>query len=278
MKRSDVLRAEAHEVILAAPAVTTGLPGGPIVHASGDELVAMAAGLAALTSRDEEALLAAFNFLKRRAASGIAALGPNVRSDALDRIETDLRWLAMLKRRLNLAALPAAMKRVEHVLHRHLDQLPRERLNEVTAMAIRVAGDAVEEVDPSRGQRLQRLAAFLMDRELARLPPEGVPRKAMQRHGSPRLVRPPAHQFSCEGEPWLALRMDLATHIEQLDEPTGKAMTQRYGVDGNRPRTIQEISAAISLTPLRTARLVQAATRRLRERARAETARTNRVS
>lgn len=72
--------------------------------------------------------------------------------------------------------------------------------------------------------------------------------------------------------------MDLATHIEQLDEPMGKAMTQRYGEDGNRPRTIQEISAAISLTPLRTARLVQAATRRLRERARAETARTNRVS
>lgn len=214
---------------------------------------------------DEESdtLLAAYNFLKLRARRGIDALREWPTSDALDGIETDLRWATQLRVRLAALAAPAALRRIEQHERRQLTQLPADRILAHLRSAIDVVARVLETADPSREQRLDRLTAFAMERALSA---GRAPRheRASVRHApdAPAIADPfsPLRLWIS----WLELSPHHRSRIASLPERFASLMISRYGLDHHAPMTIQALARARGESPARIARQLRRARRALR--------------
>lgn len=257
---------DASTVILSHPAVTSGLddllPADDAL-----ELITAARSADALDDDTEQAMIAGYNFLKRRAAATIAAFGPWPGALELDQAETDLRWAHRLKCRLVSSAMPAALRSIEQHLHRSLEDQPAEVIMTHLNLAMEVVAIVVDTIDPSRGQRLLRLAAQAVDRALAAsTSPRQSGRAAMRhRQGTLGMVAPYATMT-----PWAWLdesRIDVQ-HLDLLGRDLRLLITKRHGLGGTPPRTCEAIAVQLGRSAGSVARRLATAERQMRELAR----------
>jgi RNA polymerase primary sigma factor len=260
--------ADAESVILSAPATAADLiEDFPMVDVLPmlERADSHESDLAPLDS-----LLAAYNLLKRRAAGAIAALPGDPPASRLDPIETDLRWAALLARRLARLVFPAALRALEHHAHRRLAALPGDEVVALVALALEVIRRAIDAVDPGRGQRLDRLVAYGTDRALAARPPGGGVQRAAARHHLGAIRLAPAQRIMVPWQAWLDPRPDLRAHVNDLPLEERLAIAKRYGWEGGPPRTVAWLAGAAGTTSRRMARLLWRAEATLRGRARAQ--------
>lgn len=261
----------ADAVILSAPAVSSDLFALP-PHDDAFRLLDWAGIAQPLNESIEDAMLGGWNLLKWRAAKAIAELPRDEAptSEAMDAIETDLRWATRLHRRLTLLSFPAVLRRVELNLGRSLITQTADHIAVMMRLSAGVIREALESVDPSRGQRLERIVAFAMERELAqrskgRAAVEPTSTRAAARHAAGASI-PLRDVFDAidEWEPWLEPWRNLRGILPRVDEPSRSMLMQRFGWDGRRPRTMREIAAAARGASPATARRMQEAVRELR--------------
>ncbi len=176
---------DAEAIILSAPVLA-----GPLdaVLPADDALALIASARAAppLAEADEHGLVAGYNALKRRAARGVAALGPWPRAARIDAIERDLAWAFRVKRKLISLGLAAAVVRIEQNIHRPLGDEPAGRIVAMLRLGRDVVSRTVETIDPGRGQHFERMLRYAMDRALARFESQitrtDAPPRAAARH------------------------------------------------------------------------------------------------
>ncbi|MHC5023527.1 MAG: MerR family transcriptional regulator [Planctomycetota bacterium] len=264
---------DASEVILSARAVRSGLLD---LLPHDDAVILLDAVWAAedVAEADADAMLAAFNFLKRQAAERLAGLGPWPPAGDLDEIETALRWTSLLHRRLVCVGLPAALRAAEQHHHRRLIQQPGEALVSTIRLAVAVVSRTIGSIDPSRGQRIARRSAQAMDRALATLGVSPAEHRAAARHGPGSLPVPNLFEDLCPWEGWLSLRRDWQSHVDRLPTDRRHLVRRRFGLDGEPPRTCAALAEELGETVSVIARRLRSTEQRLRRLA-AERAENN---
>jgi hypothetical protein len=239
--------AEAEQVILSPAVVRKRLNDVLPMH---DALTLIeAAHEAPAVDHDlEQKLIAAFNYLKFRAAGAIERMNEAPGSAELDRAETDLRWATLLKRRLVSLTLPSAIRTIEQHLHHSIHHQTSAEITHYIVLAVDVAGRAAQQLDPPRGQRLERLAAYSMNRVLAQMDLSADVKRAAARHESSGI---PMHGVledigpaPREIQPWPAMR-DV---VDRLHAPDAHLIVMRYGWSGEAPRTIGELATTHEMT------------------------------
>jgi hypothetical protein len=252
---------EAENVILSAPSVESGLAPS-IREADGIALLVLVRGSPENPDRSatEEARLAGYNLLKRRAAQGIEALPDFPTDDELDRLERDLRWAAALKRSLVLAALGSAIVRVEQNLARPLHQQTSELIRRLLRIGIHQTAEAVESADPSREQiagtmtpaiastPVERIAAIAIDKELARQRIGRGASTAGVRHAAGSVPMGDPFADLCAWQGWIELPARLLARLDKVEEPAARMVIDLFGLTGNRPLTPREIAATHGLS------------------------------
>ena len=242
---------DAESIIFAPQHVRSGLatPG-----ALDGMLLIRSARAATMPDADRtEQQLAAYHALLRRAASGTAALTATPSDQALDRIETDLRWAALLKRTIMVAHLGTALRRIDHFVRRPAEQLPAETLRAMLHHAVTAFGESIEQVDPSRNQSIDRVGAYAVDRALLRLALPALDRASV-RHDSLNVDE--LFASLCPWQYFLEWRDPIADRLRALDGPPRLIMAGRYGLDGDAPLSQMETASRHDI-PLRRVRRIE---------------------
>jgi hypothetical protein len=256
-------RPEARRVILGAPALSRGL----VADSLPTDAAALVAALAAAPAFDTHAAvarLAGYNFLKHEAENQLAALPAWPGAPALDRLETDLRWAALVKRTLVTMLLPIGQVRIDITLERPLLAESAERVARLLRLAVDTASRQVESTDPGAKQRLDRAFSLAMDRALAAANLDASGRRAAARHAPGALMVSGLLDDLCPWQGRLLLSERHHGRIEELEGDARTAMELRYGLSGQPPRTVAEIAAAWNRPPQGVARLLNAAEARVR--------------
>ncbi len=254
-------RDDAAQVILSVPAVREGLDR----TLPNDDALAFidAAHEYHEAPETEVGLLAAYNFLKRRAVAGMHRFDDWPRTSDLDRVETDLRWASRLKRRLLCIGVKTALSRVEQNLHRPLREQPADRVIAAIRTAVQIVGSVIETLDPSKDQQLARVTAYSTDRALARddrlLEKPG---RAAARHDA-QIAVVDLFRAVAPWETFLNSRERLKTHLATLDAPAQELLALRYGWTGCAPCTIAELAQRTGARPATIARRLTAIERQL---------------
>jgi transposase len=249
--------ADAERVILSVPAVADGLDA----LLPGTDALALLAALpgAARTTDDDDALVAALNYLRRRARLALDACPAWPAPQPLDRIETDLRWATRVKRRIVSAGLPAAIARIEQNLHRPLADEPADRIASRLHEAVRVVGDVVDALDPSRGGRLDRMIAWAMDRALAQ-PVSNEPDRAARaraRHDPAAIAVTDLYRDLTPWERWLEPTPAMIIRLATLDDRRRRVLSMHFGLGATAPRTRAEIASELGLSPTAVTRIIR---------------------
>lgn len=243
---------DAEEIVLAPAVVQTGLDPGPWPEEA-LAVLAEARRLAAETEaperdNDEDALAAALHFLSRRAGERVRSLSDRPGLHELDAIETDLRWIAAIRHRLIMRALPTAALRIEHHLGRALADRSPEVIRTLLPLAVRESLAAIVSLDPSRGQRLDRRVAMEMDRALVR---ERIARSADRAGVRHREGGVPVPGLFRDLAPWrsaIGPRADLRAFVTLLSAEERAVVETRWGWGSERPRTIMETASLRGMT------------------------------
>ncbi|MBL9147512.1 MAG: hypothetical protein JNM94_02345 [Phycisphaerae bacterium] len=254
-------RPDADATILESPIVARGLATAfpaPEAIALLEALATERTPNAALLA-EEELMLAAYNLLKRRARGAVEGLARQPDRATLDRIETDLRWALRVKRKLVERWLGVAIGRVQQALGGGLARRPADEIRRLVEESVRVVDDTIETVDPARRQVPRRVIAHDADLMVARhgLGSDGGGRRdrALARHERGSLPLP-------------RLFERLAAWQELVDRPARTHATpllaRRYGWQGERPRTLEELAREERTTVARVTALVADDERRAR--------------
>ena len=258
---------DSEMVMLSAPVVAGDLLVPPVHDAMA--LVEHAKQSFKVPPQAEDGMVAAYNFLKKRAADGIPFLGEWPTSESLDAIETDLRWASMLRRKLVWQTLPAALRRIDHNLHRPLREQLGDEIVALTELAVHIVSTELESSDPSRGQRLNGVVSLAMDKSLAKTVIPQMEGRAAMRHAIGSLpIRDPLEKFAACDE-WLLLRRDLQPHVAKLSTPMRELIELRHGLRGAAPMTIDAIAKRMNMSRLKVTRLLLRSIKELRAAARA---------
>jgi AraC-like DNA-binding protein len=255
-------RPDAAEVILSPQIVRTAAEN-PWPTRDALEIVASDRDMAPLERSDEEALLAAQNFLMMQIAADVMHLELSPNSDDLDAIETNLRWVGALRLALVWQAMPSAVRRIEQNVGRPISQLARDEVVRLTQLAMRIATRALAGLDTSRGGRLERAVGFAMDKELAKNPLHIVPGRATARHSSsPRPTLDP--QREVVPWHWLLPPMSWRDRLKTLEDVERQAIELRYGWSGQPPMVSGSVASTLSVSPIQIVRILRAAQVKLR--------------
>ncbi|NNF44912.1 MAG: hypothetical protein HKN62_18065 [Phycisphaerales bacterium] len=257
-------RPDAESVLLSAPIVRSGLDRR-LPSTDAHALLTAAAAAGVPDAGAVAALHGAYNFLKRRAAHAIETLPRWPAAGKIDAIETDLRWAAHLQRRLVSLGLPAAIGRIQQNLHQPLLARPAEEIEELLRFAVDVLVTVVEELDPSRDQRLERRGAYTMDRALAEDRP-GTDRRgrARARHEPGSVSLPALLDGLTPWSGWLEIATETQTMLDRLDPADRELLRLEHGLDGEPPRTRTWLAEHTGTTVGSVTRRLHAAMRRLR--------------
>lgn len=260
---------DATTVILSAPAVGSGLDAGLVDEVSVIGWIESMRKTPPKSVRSIDAILAGYNFLKKKAGDFLKLLGRWPSSEVLDEIETNLRWAMMLKRLLVILALPAALRRIEQHLHRPLAQHSTDLISHAMSEAVRVTSRAIERVDPSRDQPLDRMVSQAMDRTLARKPVTESDSRSVSNH-SANAIHVSEFLVKVVDWQWLSLPFRWRTRVPLLfEDPTlgpvaVQAINRRHGWDGGPPHTIAALSKELNTNPIGMVRLLRRAEVHLR--------------
>jgi DNA-directed RNA polymerase specialized sigma subunit len=134
--------------------------------------------------------------------------------------------------------------------------------------AMNVVSRAVDELDPTRGQRLERLASFAMERALAMAGTRLPSGRAAARHDAGSILLPNRFETDVAITRSLSLREDLLPQVSQLAEVEQRVIIARYGLQGERPATFIETAQRLGMKPVGVVRAAQRAIRELRRIAR----------
>lgn len=256
---------DAEAVILGADAARRGLER---VREPRDA-TALLVELAGRTPADDaarDARIGAYNLLKRRAAAAVDSLRGAPRAAEIDAIETSLRWAALIKHVLVADAMPVALRRVEAWAGRAVARLSAEEIRMALALSAEVVSEAIERVDPSREQRLDRLVALDADKALARRASVSRPRAAAAHAAGSVTVADPFVAL-CPWQRWLDPPSGWAARLGSLDELRRRAITLHHGLGGEFPRTLKQTARALEISPAAASRLVHDAEALMRREA-----------
>ena len=249
---------------LDRPSVTSGLEPRIPDH---DALRLIEAARSAAKSREglERDVVIGYNALKKRAAEATGRLHPNPASGDLDRIETDLRWAAQLKRRLVELALPDAVGAIEQFIGRDLTRQPSEEILNLLRLAIGVAGETVETFEPAPRRRLGHSCGFAVGRALARGRRPPPPTRADTRHEPGSIAIDLPFESICPWQSWLGLPAAFRGLVDRLDPRRRLLVELRYGLGGERAMTLAELAEREGGTPSAAARQIARAEAELRK-------------
>jgi len=259
---------EADEIILASPAARQGLRR--LTHEV-DALSVIESGRS-LAGGQDDVLLAAWNFLKRRAGRRLEATDPVPAARTIDAIERDLRWAALVQQTLLAMALSEAVRRVDLWLGRRVESLAADPIREIIVAVVAVCQGTIDRADPGRGHKLDRLIALDVDKALAR---RGAPPGAILRDGVLHARAGAAHprrQVQMPGlfsalspwQAWLDPPPRWSERLERLTDAQRLAVCALHGLDGAAPRSVDEIAQSLRLSRSAAARLVAEGEGRLR--------------
>ncbi|MBK9188490.1 MAG: hypothetical protein IPM33_05980 [Phycisphaerales bacterium] len=212
--------------------------------------------------RIEAARMRALHTLRHRADGAIAALDRHHPSAAaVDRIETDLRWISRLKASLLAPELRVILGAIESRLARPLTTIPPDRVAALVLRCVRNAADALDSMDPARAGRVAAAVSLSVDRAVAqwaRAHPLEAPRKATY------LISPdaPVADWTRRVAPWrgiLELDPRLISALPALDETPRHYLTRRYALDGLSPATRASLARTMGLNTIRVALFEQEA-------------------
>ncbi len=211
----------------------------------------------------ERAWVDAYRVLRHRAARAIAALPERPSASRLDEIETDLRWMAILKRLLAERGLPGALGAAEQAIGRRLAEQPAQEIRAMVRMAVEAVDETIESGSGAH-TRLRSRSAFVMARRLAAAGHNPPARRAAMRHdlGSVTMTNP--FEALCPRHARLGLRGDLAAHVPAQEAGERRLVVLRYGLEGHRPLAIRDLAEELRTTPSAAARRLRAAERTLR--------------
>ncbi|MBL9121100.1 MAG: hypothetical protein JNL80_14415 [Phycisphaerae bacterium] len=211
----------------------------------------------------DEAMLAAYNFLKREARHGIVELGKAPARADIDRIETDLRWALRLKRRLVERMLPLALLRVEQGSGGPMDRRPAEEVRSLLQRCVHLISEVIESVDPAKRQTLRRLVALDTDRMLAQLSSVRGTRAGVRHEPGTIAMRglfDGVVGWADVVDPFAA----LAPSAARLPKEHASLLARRYGWDGAPPATLEALAATERTTVARITARTAVAERLLR--------------
>jgi hypothetical protein len=165
-----------------------------------------------------------------------------------------------------MLALPSALKRIEANLDRHLITMSADQIVQYIRLAAGVIREALELVDPSREQRLERVTAFAMERELAqRSDVIGAHiKRAAARHTAGTVPLHGVFDNLDEWERWLDPWRAWRSRVNGLTEESRAILSWRFGWDGAPPHTLQAIGQRLRMRQTAVARRLQKAIRELR--------------
>ncbi|MDP6693589.1 MAG: helix-turn-helix domain-containing protein, partial [Phycisphaerales bacterium] len=190
-----------------------------------------------LSESDEMATVSAMHLLCYRASNMIESLGYSPTAASLDRIETDLRWVFLLQQKLTMSALSAGLAVFVQHVGRPLSELPQLQCIDLTRRAIAFIWDILSTIDPSRGQKVNRVAVAYIDRMLSQERSLARPSQASANRESASLSLPFHNLVS-----WT--RLLPRKEPEFFPSPVQKIQEMRFGWIGN-PKTIEEIATIL---------------------------------
>jgi len=260
-------RADAQSVILAAPVVLAAACAaqGHEQITDARHWIAQMRSVAGAEEAHESALLGAWYLLRRRIHHATAALPVQPGAHALDQIETDARLLSAVGDRLVAGAAPPLLRRLDQLVGGPVQSLPAELLQRALRAMFIAIGQALESVDPSRSQRLERRGAWILERLVAEQALVREHRAQPRAAGAPVVMRPPMRLAL----PWLAAHdLLLSSHALQrrpsLAPSESHLIDLRFGLSGRAPATMRAIAVEMGLPLALVTRRIHRAEGRLR--------------
>lgn len=221
------------------------------VATTADEFVETALALAPPNKKDEQAAARALRFLlwrSRRSVSSPAIRRPTAAD--LDRAETDLRWALLLVVKLAQTQQPLVVKTIESRLGRSLLTLPASEARSLHAKSMEAIVHAVWGYDPYRGGRLASPVGLAVDRAIANWMTVHRDRLGSA-SGRARVKNVSLIDWRTRLAPWTRwIEPDprLIRRIEVVPEPAREVATLAFGLTGEAPMTIEEISSRLLFT------------------------------
>ncbi|MBL8746583.1 MAG: hypothetical protein JNK58_09545 [Phycisphaerae bacterium] len=192
----------------------------------------------------ERVLASAYHFLRWRASRAIAGLGNPPGGRALDQIETDLRWAALLKIELIRGERPLIVRSIEERAGVALLDLSPAEIRRWEATAFQAAGDGVDRFDPFKQGRLATPISLALARALAGLKPSPPSRRA---HPASLAL----DDWSRVVAAWQAwLEPPVRVRARARDE-AGRALRLRFGWGLGPPMTLEMMRREHAVSPAR---------------------------
>lgn len=197
----------------------------------------------------------------------------------LDEIETNMRWITLLKIELVSTQLTLMLSTIEQHIGGPVDTLPPSRatqiINDAIAVVVSTITTALTRHAPSSTARLAAPVSLAITHWAARLPDIATPPiqgKAGRRisQGFPiedwtnqlwnqwRWLKPQALHHSKSPEN-TSLTANFTANLSDRDK---ELLTRRYALSGNKPQSLQELADWLGTPPLHAARMAQAALKR----------------
>jgi RNA polymerase primary sigma factor len=203
----------------------------------------------AVSESDELSLVSAMHLLSSRATLAITSLPYTPTTMQVDRIETDLRWVYLLRQQLVLSVMPAGLAVFVQHVERPLSQLPLHQSLEILRRTLAIIWDVVAHVDPTRGQRVSRLAVAQIDRMLSRERSIARSRRASAKRQSALIPFPTSELVS-----WS--RLLPYTDPESIPSKIQEIYAMRFGWKGN-PKTVIEIASFLDCSEISVTRALR---------------------
>jgi hypothetical protein len=203
-----------------------------------------------------------------RIAADISTLHPS--ATALDEAETLLRRADQFRSRLLRSQLRLVLETCEARAGVAITRLPTSVAQRLVREALHASSHAIQQFDPARGGRLAGPVALAADRAASRVLRDLPPAATTATRRAETIAHAP-DEFPARISVW-SRWLDAPDSVQRalrdalVDEDCADLLRSRFGLSGERPRTIAELAHERRLSPAACARLVS---RRLREASRA---------
>jgi RNA polymerase primary sigma factor len=249
------------ELLAADPAQTLDPQPAPVELV---ELLGLMRARVVPIGVEERARARAEHALRARAGRTIAAIsGGFPEAGLLDRAETDLRWAAALRAALARTQLRLVVETLESSLSVELDRMRAQDARAAIKAGLDALRLGMDAYDPWKAGRLAAPVGFAVAK--VRLMASAESQPGERRRAQVRLLSgSPAPDWTRLVSPWAgALRPDgrLAGARSLVEPELARVLTERFGMDGARPRTLAEIAAERRITIMQAGRLERRAVR-----------------